>query len=96
MSSPNQLTHRNQWIAAVAFYPILLLGLIGVGLAWRRPASWIGLAPVVALTIPHVLLTACSRFRWPSDMCWMAFASLALVSGSDWLRRRWFSGSPTG
>jgi 4-amino-4-deoxy-L-arabinose transferase-like glycosyltransferase len=89
-SSPELANARNKWIVAVAFYPILGFGLIGAALAWRcQPASWIGLMPVIAITIPHTLLIACSRFRWPSDICWMVFASLALVSAGDWIRRRW-------
>jgi 4-amino-4-deoxy-L-arabinose transferase-like glycosyltransferase len=88
--STNETTStRNQLIASLTFYPVLTLGLIGAFLALRRNrASWILHAVVCSLTMIHLPMTACTRFRLPWDPYWIIFAAVAVVvfarSGLAW------------
>ena len=81
------VSHRNQIIAAVSFYPVLAMGLIGVVVAWyRQPASVVLHAVIVAGTVVYLLTTACTRYRLPLDPFWILLASVAVASG--WERAR--------
>jgi hypothetical protein len=74
----------NQWsrlAAAVSFYPVLVLGLVGIAVAWRRnPASSIILAVIAGVTLVYLPATACTRFRLPIDALWILLASVTATT----------------
>ena len=89
LSSNEATSRRNRAIASVTFYPILICGVLGAFLAWRRNrASWVLHATVAALTLVHVVLTACTRFRIPIDPYWIIFASVAVAGVLERIPRR--------
>lgn len=73
----------NRWsrlVAAVSFYPVLVLGLIGIVVAWRRnPVSWIIPAVIAGVTLAYLPATACTRFRLPVDAFWILLASVTVT-----------------
>jgi 4-amino-4-deoxy-L-arabinose transferase-like glycosyltransferase len=72
---------RNQIIAAISFYPVLAMGLIGAVIAWyRQRASVVLHVAIVAGTAVYLLTTACTRFRLPLDPLWILLASVAVTS----------------
>lgn len=87
MTTNDFTSRRNQLLAAAAFYPVLVLSLVGavVGLANRR-----ALAPVYALlvsvTFAYGLLIVCTRFRLALDPYLILFAALALARAWQWWR----------
>jgi len=76
---------RSAIIAAVSFYPILILGLIGMGLGWprRRELALLYLV-IAAITLVHLLLTVTTRYRLPLDPFLMVFAGVVV----EWWRQR--------
>jgi len=81
------VNRRNRVIAAISFYPVLALGLIGAVIAWdRQRASVVVPAAIVAGTVVYLLMTACTRFRLPLDPLWILLASVAVTSPWDRLR----------
>jgi 4-amino-4-deoxy-L-arabinose transferase-like glycosyltransferase len=67
-------------VAAVAFYPLLLLAALGPALAPRHAAGL--LLPylvVAAMAAAHAVLTSCTRFRLPVDPYIILGASFAAV-----------------
>lgn len=76
-------TWRSWLVAASTFYPMLMLGVIGMVLGARRRRE-LGLLYLVIVggAAPYVLLTACTRFRLPLDPYLIVFSSLTLVSGA--------------
>jgi 4-amino-4-deoxy-L-arabinose transferase-like glycosyltransferase len=75
------VSQRNKWIAAGSFYPVLVLGLAGLLLAWSwNRQSWIIPAVIGSLTLTYLPMTACTRFRLPMDPFWILLASVVLVS----------------
>jgi len=86
---------RNRFIAAISFYPVLGLGLIGAVLAWRRTrASWVVHAVIVGLTLAYLPMTACTRFRIPLDSLWILLASVTVVEMCRWVGGRFDLGKP--
>jgi 4-amino-4-deoxy-L-arabinose transferase-like glycosyltransferase len=87
---------RNREIAAVSFYPVLAVGLIGAVMAWRQQrAAIIVHAAIVSVSAAYVLSTACTRFRLPLDLLWILLASLVVTTTWKNLEpltrvRRWF------
>jgi hypothetical protein len=78
---------RNRVIAAMSFYPVLALGLIGAVVAWQRQRGSVVLAAAIAAGMAvYVVTTACTRFRLPLDPFWMLLASVTVTSG--WQRAR--------
>jgi 4-amino-4-deoxy-L-arabinose transferase-like glycosyltransferase len=77
---------RNRWFAAVSFYPIMLLAIVGgwIGLPRRRELALIYLL-IVSIVGSYVLLTVCTRFRLPLDPYFILFASLTLTTGTPML-----------
>jgi hypothetical protein len=86
-SSPTQehdLGRRNRIIAAISFYPVLALGLVGAGAAWRRQrASIVIHAAILSGGALYILTVACTRFRLPLDPLWIVLASV----GADFILR---------
>ena len=85
------VSRRNALIAAVGFYPVLILGTIGMFLAVRRNhASLIVHGAILANLLVYVPMTACTRFRVPIDGYWILFAALTVTtatgkaSGNAW------------
>jgi 4-amino-4-deoxy-L-arabinose transferase-like glycosyltransferase len=82
---------RNKWVAALSFYPVLVLGLAGawIGLPRRRELALLYLL-IVSVAASYVLLTVCTRFRLPLDPYFILFAALAMthaapaVVGEGW------------
>jgi len=75
-------TRRNRLLAALSFYPVLTLALIGAALGWPRRRELALIYLVIASVIgSYALLTACTRFRLPIDPYLIVFASLALETG---------------
>jgi 4-amino-4-deoxy-L-arabinose transferase-like glycosyltransferase len=77
--SENEVTtRRNKLLAAISFYPVLLLALIGATMTGARSR----LRPVVLLiastSLTYALLDTCTRFRLPLDPFLIVFASLPL------------------
>jgi len=78
---------RNQMIAAISFYPVLALGLIGAVVAWySQRASIVLHAAIGAGMAFYLVTTACTRFRLPLDPFWILLASVAVTSGREKLR----------
>jgi hypothetical protein len=72
---------RNTFIAAVATIPVLLLGIPGMFVAFRRRReSWILHAVVIVPTLMYCVLTASTRFRLPLDTFWIIFAAVAVTA----------------
>ncbi len=75
---------RNQWLAALTFYPLLALAVIGAAMGIRRRAP---LGPVVALiatiSLTYAILNTCTRFRLPLDPFFAVLAALPLVWAWD-------------
>lgn len=79
-------TSVNQWIAALAYVPVLLLAVAGLWLsAGRHPGLWILYGLLVSVTAAYGVLTACTRFRLPLDPYLVVFAAATLVE--LWSRR---------
>lgn len=77
------VNQRNALIAAVSFYPVLILGTIGIFLAIRRNhASLIVHGTILANLLVYVPMTACTRFRLPIDGFWILFAALTVASAT--------------
>jgi 4-amino-4-deoxy-L-arabinose transferase-like glycosyltransferase len=77
-------------IAAVAFYPVLALGLVGAGAAWRRQRDSVVIhAAILGGGLVYIVTTACTRFRLPLDPFWILLASV----GADAVRRAIKNGS---
>jgi hypothetical protein len=73
---------RNRIIAAISFYPVLVLGLIGVVVAWgEQRGSVILPAAIVGCAVVSLVTTARTRFRLPVDPFWILLASVAVTSG---------------
>lgn len=81
-------TSRNQWLAAIAYVPILLLAVVGLVLsAGRHPGLWILYGLIASVTAAYGVLTACTRFRLPLDPYLVVFAAATLVEAwSRWPR----------
>jgi 4-amino-4-deoxy-L-arabinose transferase-like glycosyltransferase len=78
---------RNRIIAAISFYPVLALGLIGAVVAWHmQRASVVLHAAIVAGMAVYLLTTACTRFRLPLDPFWILLASVVVTSGWERIR----------
>jgi hypothetical protein len=72
---------RNQSIAAISFYPVLALGLIGAVVAWYWQRGSVVLHAAIGAGMAFYLVTtACTRFRLPLDPFWILLASVAVTS----------------
>jgi hypothetical protein len=81
------INRRNQVLAAVSFYPVLAVGLIGAVVAWRRqPAAIIVHAAIGSITMAYALMTACTRLRLPLDALWILLAAVAVTAAWEKLR----------
>jgi hypothetical protein len=77
------VNRRDILIAAVSFYPVLILGTIGMFLAVRRNhASLILHGAILANLLVYVPMTACTRFRLPIDGFWILFAALTVTTAT--------------
>lgn len=75
------VSQRNALIAAVSFYPVLILGIVGMFLAVRRNhASLIVHGTILANLLVYLPMTACTRFRLPIDGFWILFAALTVAA----------------
>jgi len=75
------VSRRNQLIAASSFYPVLAVGLIGAVVAGRRQrAAIIVHAAIASITMAYVLTTACTRFRLPLDPLWILLAAVTVTT----------------
>jgi len=72
--------------AALSFYPILALGLVGTALSWSNPRLLPVWLLIVTYTVSYAPLTACTRFRMPIDPCWIVLAGIGVAR--LWQRRR--------
>jgi hypothetical protein len=80
-------TSRNWIIAAISFYPVLFVGLIGSAVAWHlQRASVVLHAVIVASTLLYALTVICTRFRLPLDPFWIILASVAVASAWERVR----------
>jgi 4-amino-4-deoxy-L-arabinose transferase-like glycosyltransferase len=73
------------------FGPLLILGSLGIVLAWRK----VGLAQIapllavlLAISITYVIYHPSTRYRAPADPFFFIFAGYALVRLSQWWRAR--------
>jgi len=67
---------RDQVIVAVSYYPVALLGLLGVWLTRRHPQGQLLIIYLLAMPIPFYLTWAArSRFRYPIEPVLILFAS---------------------
>jgi 4-amino-4-deoxy-L-arabinose transferase-like glycosyltransferase len=87
----NEFTsERNQWLAALSFYPVLVLALLGMAIGfreWRRLGALYGV--VLAVSAAYCLLNTCMRFRLPLDPYLIVFASLGAIGiWRAWLTAR--------
>jgi hypothetical protein len=79
---------RNSLISAFSFYPVLAFGIVGMILAARRYKASLLLHAIIASNLAAYLpMTACTRFRLPIDVYWIAFAAFAAVAAWDCLTR---------
>lgn len=79
-------TSRNQWLAALAYVPVLLLAVAGICFsAGRHPGLWILYGLIASVTAAYGVLTACTRFRLPLDPYLVVFAAATVVE--LWSRR---------
>lgn len=76
-------------LAAMTFYPVLGLGLVG---AWLGLAHWRDLLPTYSVvgmaSVAYASLVAATRYRLPIDGFWILFAALAVVRFTEWVRQR--------
>jgi 4-amino-4-deoxy-L-arabinose transferase-like glycosyltransferase len=75
---------RNQWVAALTFYPLLALAVVGAAMGIRRRAP-LGamLALVATVSLTYALLNTCTRFRLPLDPFFTVLAAFPLVWAWD-------------
>jgi len=74
-------------LAALATYPVVILGLAGVALAGGRLPllTW----PFLTAVLFHAFVATATRFRLPLDPLLIVFGAVAV----DWFWRRWVSGN---
>ena len=78
------VNQHNAAVAALSFYPVLALGLVGMALAaYKNKASLLLHGAVGTNLLTYLPMTACTRFRLPIDAYWIAFAAFALVVVGD-------------
>jgi dolichyl-phosphate-mannose-protein mannosyltransferase len=79
-TAENVLSPRTALVAALTFYPLLALAVLGAALAVPRGAGLVlpGLV-VAAMTGVHALLTSCTRYRLPVDPYVIMAAAFAVV-----------------
>jgi 4-amino-4-deoxy-L-arabinose transferase-like glycosyltransferase len=72
------------------FGSMLILGLIGIGMAWRArlPIEPL-LAVLVAITLVYVIFHPSTRYRSPADPFLFIFSAVAVVRLWGWMRDRW-------
>ena len=90
ISDSNEITPAKKWIASLTFYPVLLLGLAGMALAWRQRRRFAVLYLLIVLvSCAYCVLNTCTRFRWPLDPFLIIFAAMAIT----WTlkSRRWIA-----
>lgn len=82
MKTQNELSSgRYQLVAALSFYPVLALGLVGMVLAVRRCKASLLLHGLIVLNLmPYVPTPPATRYRLPIDTYWIMFAALAVVT----------------
>ena len=84
--SNEHTTSVNQWLATLAYVPIVLLAVTGIWFtAGRHPGLWMLYGLLVSVSAAYGVLTACTRFRLPLDPYLVVFAAAALVE--LWARR---------
>jgi hypothetical protein len=67
-SANRDVSWRNHVLAALAFYPILALALLGGVMAvWAHRPVGVVISLIGSATLMYALLTACTRFRLPLD-----------------------------
>ena len=72
-------------LGVYAFYPLLLLAIVGAFTAGARAAPrWLWLVPL--LFLPAVFIAPFTRFRAPIDAFLIMLAALAVVALSERLR----------
>ena len=85
---PNEPAFANPITRVAVFLtytPILILGLIGFVVTWRRGFDYVILIlPAIYLTMLHVIFVSSLRYRVPAMLCLMILAAFTLVS----MRRR--------
>jgi len=74
------ISRGKRLVAAITFYPILLLAGAGffIGLACRRQLAMLYLL-ILTVSVAYCLLNTCTRFRLPLDAFLIVFASMAIV-----------------
>lgn len=86
-TSNDQTIPLVRWLAPLAFYPLLVMGILGALLGLPR---WRELAPIyfliASITGIYALLTACTRFRLPLDPFLIILSSLVVVKIAHALR----------
>lgn len=90
-SATQSQNEHTQWLysvaAAVSFYPVLLLAILGMALALpRRRQLAILYLPIVGVVGAYAALTACTRFRLPIDPLLIIFAAFAARELWRWRR----------
>jgi 4-amino-4-deoxy-L-arabinose transferase-like glycosyltransferase len=86
-STTNRFTSgRNRILAAVTFYPMLALALVGAGMGLRGQRSLsILYCYIGSMCVAYAALTTCTRFRLPLDPYLIVFGSFAVVRIRDLL-----------
>jgi 4-amino-4-deoxy-L-arabinose transferase-like glycosyltransferase len=67
-------------IAAVSFYPVLALALVGMVLSRPRRRKFMVIYLLIgSVSAAYCMLNTCTRFRWPLDGFLIVFAAVAIV-----------------
>ncbi|MCU1429678.1 MAG: Dolichyl-phosphate-mannose-protein mannosyltransferase [Actinomycetia bacterium] len=95
----NQGEGRERWVIALGmwtYYPLLLLGVAGAIVWWRRSArqTWVLLVPAIASTIGVAATYGQTRFRAAAEPSIVVFAAVAIVVIVDQLRARTVDPAP--
>ncbi len=90
--APNYREYRGlhyRILSAVFVGPVLLLGLIGLALSWRRPrAALLLLLPVAYFAALHSVFVGSTRYRTPIMPFVMVFMGRAVAADLDARRRK--------
>jgi 4-amino-4-deoxy-L-arabinose transferase-like glycosyltransferase len=77
-SGPERIGLLEQRVAALSFYPVLGLALLGLAAGWRHDFTPL-LLLIALVTAGYSALTTCTRFRLPLDPFLIVVAAFVLV-----------------
>lgn len=71
-----------QWAYAASYLPVVLLGIAGMLMNWRRKDTWLVAALFVAFIGVAAVFSAQTSHRVHLDVYWMVFAAFAIVTAA--------------